>query len=82
MVPRLRWKRKGDQNLSEWKGLGVNIHADNLTRRPRLSPPKRSSRKRLFFHYNSSDWVLIEELGNQKAGLALALRQRPFMVHR
>lgn len=49
MVPRLRWKRNGDQNLSEWKGLGTNIYVDNLTRRPRLSPPRRSSRKRFFF---------------------------------
>ena len=80
MVPRLRWKRKGDQNLSERKVLGINIHADNLTRRPRLSPSRRSSRKRSFVHYNSSDWVLIDELGDPKVCLALALRQKPLMV--
>jgi hypothetical protein len=84
MVPRLRWKRKGDQNLSEWKELGINIHVDNNpTRRPRLSPPSRSSRKRSFFHYISSDWLLIQELGNrERRGLALAPRQKPLMVLR
>ena len=82
MVPRLRWKRKGDQNLSEWKELRINIHADNLIRQPRLSPSRQSSRKRSFVHYNSSDWVLIEVLGDQKVCLALVLRQKPLMVLR
>ena len=36
--------------------------------------------KGFFFHHNFSDWVLIEELGDQKACLALALRQKPIMV--
>ena len=39
IVLRLRWKRKADQNLSEWKViLGIHIHADKPLRRPRLSP--------------------------------------------
>ena len=45
-----------------------------------LNGPRRSSRKRSFMHYYSNDWVLIQELGDQKA--CLALRQKTLMVPR
>jgi len=45
-----------------------------------IDAPRRSNRKRFFFPYYSDDWVLIEELDDRKACLALALRQKPIMV--
>lgn len=45
-----------------------------------LDAPRRSSRKRSFVHYYSNDWILIEELGDQAA--CLALRQKLLMVPR
>ena len=41
---------------------------------------RRSSRKRSFFRYYFDDWVLTKGLGDQKACLALALRQKPITV--
>ena len=45
-----------------------------------VDAPRRSSRKRFLVRYYSNDWILIEELGDQEA--CLALRQKPFMVPR